>query len=145
MPYATLHHCPSCEDNLLHRGYTYTLEKDCEGTKANKTFACKLTLHGCWYCCLFRSFAAMPPKQTRYPACLLQTLQEPALLVPWSVCISHISSGAPGQFQLAAALLGRRICFYIWRDHTAEGRNQGRSSLHSPAAKSRLDRFPKCK
>lgn len=57
------------------------------------------------------------------PSCLLQTPQERALLVAWSVCINHISYDAPGQFQLAPALLGRRICFYIWRDHSAERGN----------------------
>lgn len=41
------------------------------------------------------------------PSCLLQTPQEQALLVPWSVCITHTSYDAPGQLQLAPALMGR--------------------------------------
>ena len=64
-------------------------------------------------------------------------------VAPWPGCISHVFYGASGQFQLAPALLGRRICFYFWRDHTAEGRNRGRSSLHSPVARLRLATTPK--
>lgn len=46
-----------------------------------------------------------------------------------SICTSHICGHVTGQFQLAPALLVGRICFHIWRDHTAERRDPSQSSL----------------
>ena len=57
-----------CEDDSLQRGYTCTVQKISETIQADRTFACKLKLHGCccWCCCLVRPVFAPPPKQTRY-------------------------------------------------------------------------------